>query len=233
MSSGFAISAFMPSVISSSIFSTRRANTGAEAISASNPFVGAMNMDIAGGQMLNVAKGVSTIAKESKSSFASGITSAEESIKALSKSGKVLNGIGKVLSFTADNINPIICATGAVKVLTAEDKTNAAIQEGLALGTMFACEAGAKKLFGLPKFEKVNGQKVAIKRDPLLRKNPFLEKQSEALKDFCETTKICNKSIKWIPGTLKGIGFACASIAGYKLGLALADKVVGLPNSTV
>ncbi len=232
MSSGLAISAFMPSVISSGIFSTRRVNTSAEAISASNPLVGVMNMDIAGGQMLNVAKGVSTIAKESKSSLASGIASAEESIKALSKSGKVMNGISKVLSFTADNINPIICATGAARVITAKDKKDEALHQGTALGTMFTFEAGTKRLLGLPKFDNVDGKRVAIKRDALLTKNPFLEKQADALKDYCETTKIFNKSIKWLPGALKGVAFACSSIAGYQLGYALADKLAATENST-
>ena len=58
--SGLAISAFLPSITSGGIFSTRRASSAAN---ANNPFVGVMNADIAGGQALNVAKGVSNIAK--------------------------------------------------------------------------------------------------------------------------------------------------------------------------
>lgn len=263
MSSGLAISAFMPSVISSGIFSTRRANSGAEALSASNPFVGAMNMDIAGGQILNAAKGVSTIAKESKSGIASGIASAEESIKALSKGDKFLNGVGKVLNFTADNINPIICATGAVKVLTADDKEDALIHEGAGLGVMFAAENTHKLLFGNTKmktfnpakmeiakdglyeisngakkliakegsYKMLNSNRVAIENKGLLENNPFYKKQVDALKDYCATKKICNKSLNFVPGAIKGLSFAAASIFGYKLGMAIADKLSSKENA--
>ena len=225
MTSGIAISAFMPSIVSSSIFSSRRVNTGADALAASNPIVGAMNMDIAGGQILNAAKGVSTIARESASSLAADIKSAEESIKALSKGDKFLKGVGNVLNFTADHVNPIICATGAVKVLTADNKEDALIQEGLGLGTMFASEALAKRVLDMPEFKNIDGKHIAVKRTNSFKMNPFIEKQAEAFKDYCETKKICNKSIKFVPGMLKGMGFVAASIGGYKLGSAMADKI--------
>ena len=83
--SGLAISAFLPSITSGGIFSTRRA---ASAANANNPFVGAMNADIAGGQALNVAKGVSNIAKYSNNTLSADIISAEESIKNLAKTDK-------------------------------------------------------------------------------------------------------------------------------------------------
>ena len=256
MTSGLAI---MPLVFSNGTFCTRRTQSGADALTAGNPYVGAMNMNIAGGQILKAAEGVTSIAKESKNTLASSITSAEESIKALSKGDKVLSGIGKVMSFTADHINPLICATGAVKVLTSDDKTDSAIREGLALSTMFASEAAAKKLIGMPKtskfnpdtmkvendglYELLNGEKhlvakdgkykiidnnkVLITKDGLYKNNPFIDKQVSALNDYCETTKLCNKSLKFVPGMLKGLGFVCASIAGYKLGMAVADQIIG------
>lgn len=255
MTSGLAI---MPLVFSNGVFSTRRTQSGTDALSAGNPFVGAMNMNIAGGQVLKAAEAVSDIAKESNNALAAGITSAEQSIRALSKTDKVLSGAGKVLNFTAEHINPLICATGAVKVLTSEDKKDAAIREGLGLGTMFVAEAAAKSVIGMPKTTKfdpntmqitskglqklANGAseliaeegkykildncKVVISRDGLYKSNPFLEKQASAIKAYCETTKIFNKSLQFLPGMLKGIGFVCASIGGYKLGMAIADKVL-------
>lgn len=257
MTSGLAIVS-LPSVISSTIFSTRRANSGAEAISASNPLVGVMNMDIAGGQILNAAKGVSNIAKESATSLASGIASAEESIRALSKGDKVVGGIAKVLNYTADNINPIICATSGIKVLTSKDKKDETIKEGIALGLMFTSENVAKKLLGIAKtskfdpksmvetekgvFELKNGdkkliaekgkyqiidnKKIVINRDSLLASNPFVEKQAKVFKDYCETAKICNKSLKFLPGMLKGIGFAGTSILSFKVGRAAAEAIL-------
>lgn len=255
MSAGLAISAFMPSITSSGIFSSRRANKGLDAMN-SNPFVGAMNLDIAGGQVLNAAKGATGIAKEYKNSVAQGIVSAEESIKNLAKEGKVLKGFGKVLSFTADNINPIICATGAIKVACAKDKTDAALEEGCALGTMFAFEGGAKAILGMPKSMKfnkdtmeiaadgiyktidgkrelvakageykLNGDKLTVARKGLYKKNVFAEKQVNAFKDFCATKTLFGKSIKFVPGVAKGLCFVGASISGYALGNS-ASKII-------
>ena len=162
--SGLAISAFLPSVTSGGIFSTRRASSAAN---SNNPFIGAMNADIAGGQALNVAKGVSNIAKYSNNTLSADIISAEESIKNLAKTDKVIGGISKVLNFTADNINPIICATGAVKVACADKDKRAetAIEEGSALGMMFACERGAKAFLGIPKNMKYDPKTMNIKLD--------------------------------------------------------------------
>ena len=222
MSSGLAITSFMPSVVSSSIFSSRRANSGADALTQSNPFVAAMNMDIAGGQILNAAKGVSAIAKESNNALAAGFTSAEESIKALTKSDKILNGFGKVLNFTSNYINPLITATGAIKVITADDKKEAAIRETLGLGPMFAAEAAAKRFIGMPVIKKIDGKRIAVAREGLYKKNPFAAKQAAAFKDYCNTKTFFNKSLKFLPGMLKGLGFVCASICGYKLGTEVA-----------
>lgn len=230
-----------------------------EALAENNPFVAAMNMDIAGAQVLKAGSGISEITKANNAAIATDIKSAEESIKALSKGNKVVKGIGKVLSYTADHINPIICATGAVKVVTADDKKEAAINEGCGLGTMFASEAAAKRIIGMPivnKFDNknmsvekdgvykisngdkkliakdgqykiLNGKKLIIERKGLYKNNPFLDKQASALKDYCETTKVLGKSMKFVPGMLKGLGFACASIGGYKAGLSVADNITG------
>ena len=258
MSSGFAITAYMPSIISSGIFSTRRANSSFDAISNNNPFVGAMNLDIAAGQVTNAAKGIADIAKEQKNSIYNGVISAEKMIKTAQSSNKFLNGIGKVINYTADHINPIIVATGALKVATAKDKDEALIQEGIALPTMFLFEAGAKKLIVMPINKKynpktmeitkeglyqiidgkkeliakngtykiLNNKKVSISREGIYKSNPFLKSQSKAIKDFCETKKIMNKSLKSLPGIMKGTAFVCASIAGYKLGSIIADSLI-------
>ena len=91
MSLGLTISAFMPSITSSGIFSSRRANNGANAMASNNPFVGLMNFDIAGGQILNAAKGVSNIARESKNSLATNIISAEVLASKLTYSAPIIH----------------------------------------------------------------------------------------------------------------------------------------------
>ena len=35
-----------------------------------------------------------------------------------------------------------------------------------------------------------------------------------------------NKSLKSIPGIMKGTAFVCASIAGYKLGSIIAEEII-------
>lgn len=258
MSSGLAVSLSMPSAIYGTIFSTRRANSGSEALCNSNPAVAAMNLDIASGQILNAAKDTSSIIKGSATTLAENITSAEESIKALSKSDKTIKGIAKVVNFTADNINPLICATSGLKVLTSDEKEKDAVKESIALGTMFASEAAAKKVLGIAektKFDKNNmieneegifnikngekkliaskgkyqildNKKLVIEHDSILNSNPFFQKQTKAINDFCQTTKVCNKSLKFLPGLFKGIAFALASIFGFKLGSTASEYVI-------
>ena len=209
--SGLAISAFLPSVTSGGIFSTRRASSAAN---SNNPFIGAMNADIAGGQALNVAKGVSNIAKYSNNTLSADIISAEESIKNLAKTDKVIGGISKVLNFTADNINPIICATGVAKVAFSDKKEETFIEEGTALGVMFGFEALGKRFIGIPKNMKydpktmsvkldgiyktvdgkeeliaktgeykLNGKQLVVEREGLYKKVPFLEKATRMFKE--------------------------------------------------
>lgn len=218
MSAGLA--AISP-ITSSFIFSTRRANNGVEAINASNPLVGAMNLDIAGGQITNAAKGVADIARESKNAIATEIISAEKSIKALGKADKFMRGCGKVLQFTADNINPLICATGVVKVACSDNKVDEGITEGAAIGTMLGVsEPMAKRILGLGKH-----------KEGLYKKNPFLAKQADVVKDYCETTKLFNKvSLKALPGIGKGLGFVAASIGGYQLGHKIGTEIVEYKN---
>ena len=228
MTSGLTISSFMPSIVSSGIFSSRRADKGIDALASNNPFVSAMNFDIATGQVANAAKGVANIARESSNSVASGIVSAEEAIKNLSKTDKFLNGVSKVVNFTADHINPLIVATGAAKVICSDDKAEAFSIEALALGAMFGSEALAKRFIGMPILEKdsVTGKKVARKREGWYKDSSFLTKQVNALKDYCATKRLFNKSLKFLPGAIKGIAFVTASIGGYSVGLSAADYIL-------
>lgn len=165
--SGLAISAFVPSITSSGIFSTRRAT---KAVDSNNPFVGAMNADIAAGQALNVARGVSNIAKCSNNTLSTDIVSAEKSIKNLAKTDKIIGGVGKVLSYTADHINPIICATGVAKVAFSDKKEETAVEEGCALGVMFGAERVTKEVLGMPKNKKYNPETMEIKFDGIYEK---------------------------------------------------------------
>ena len=213
------IALFAPVVASNAIFSARRASRGVDAMEE-NPVLGTMNMAIAGAQVLKGVNAVYEIAKVSDAELSGAMKSAADLIKKASDSSKVLKFAGKSIKFIADNINPIICVAGGVKVLGSENKLETGVTEASALGTMFLFENLYKEAMGMPK----NGKAVK----GAYRNNPFLAKQADALKDLCETKKLFNSvSLKALPGALKGLGFVFASIAGYKLGTAIANRCIG------
>lgn len=224
MAIGFAITGITKNVV----FSTRRAD---RARNADNIAVSLGNADIASGQIKNAIGGVETLAKESKTSLATGFKGAQAAIKAMSASNPLLEGASKVIGFTAENINPVITAVGGIKVLCADDKESELINEGLGLATMFAFEGAAKNILEMEKVEKdVLGNKISKKRTAFYKSNPFLKVQSEkiekAITDYCETKQLFNKiSLKHAPGIAKGLLFVGASITGYKLGNTIGKKI--------
>ncbi len=221
------IALFAPAIASNAVFSFRRASKGVDAIEE-NPIYGMMNMDLAAGQTLKAAKATSDMVQVSDKAAGETFKSAEQAIKNMANEGKFLKGVGKVVQFTADNINPIICATSGVKVLYSDDKADALARESLALTTMFTAESAAKKFLGMPLTKKIDGKKVTVARDSLYCQNPFLKEQASAIKDYCATKKLFNKiSLKPVPGMLKGLAFVMASITGYQLGSNIADKLLG------
>ena len=206
-----------PIAASNAVFSVRRASRGVDAIDE-NPLYGAMNLDIAAGQTLKGTRAASALAVAADPSLAKATEGAAESIKNLSRTSKVFNGLGKIVKFTANNINPIICVTSGAKVLGSDDKLDTAARETLALSAMFSAEALAKKAIGMPYVEK--GETKA--------RNAYFEKQISAIEDFCSTRKLFNKySLKYAPGIGKGLFFVGASIAGYKLGSLLGNYLLG------
>ena len=219
--------AMIPSFVSGTIFPSRRIKSGVDSINQ-NPIVGAMNFDIAGGQILNSCRNSVLVAKEATNALAHNIMSAEEAIKKTAESSKCLSIAGKVLGFTADHINPIIGATGAVKVLCADDKTNEAIHQALAIGTMLGCEEATKNLVGIAKVEKdkTTGQRVIKERPALYKKCKKLDDVVTKTVKYCEENKLFNKvPLKHAPGAIKGLLFVGASIGGYQLGDSVAEAI--------
>lgn len=212
---------FTPMVASNAIFSARRASRGVDAIDE-NPAYALANIDIAGAQILKGGRAAKALALATGPSLASETQSAAETIKNSSKLSKLANGASKVLNFTADHINPVICVASGIKVLGSDDKVDTAARESLALTTMFTAEAAAKDFIGMPFIEKINGKNIAKEREASFKKL-FSEKQLGAIQDFCLTKKYC----KYLPGALKGLFFVGASIGGYKLGEHLGDTILG------
>ena len=225
MAAGLAITGITKDLV----FSTRRAD---RAISSDNVAVSIGNADVAAGQVKNAIDGVKELSKASNTGCFTNFQGAENAIKMASEGSDFMKGLGKVVNFTADHINPVITAIGGVKVLCAEDKKEALIDEGCALGTMFAFEGIAKNTLEMAKKVKdpVTKQVTMVKRNALYKKNPFLKAQSEkiekAIVDYCDTKKLFDTiSLKHAPGIIKGLLFVGASIAGYNLGLYIGKKI--------
>lgn len=131
--------------------------------------------------------------------FVNGLNTAAES-------EKVLRGLGKTVNFFAKNINPLICVTSGVKVMTAEDKHSTLIQETAALSAMFAGEAWMKD--NLSKVAEIKG----------------IDKIAEKVMAFSKTFKGGGV----IPAAIKGTAFVIGSCTAYnmgsKFGHLLTDK---------
>ena len=215
------VALFSPIIASNAIFSARRASRGVDSME-DNPLFGMANLDIAAGQILKGSRAAKSIAIATDPALGETSQSASEAIKNMSKTNKLLKGAGKVLNFTAENINPIIVAAGGLKVLGADDKIDEAGRESTKLGCMFAAEALAKKCIGMPYTTKSNG-KVQVHDREALYKKLFSSEQQEAIAEFVKT----KKNVKYLAGGMKGLAFAGASIAGYQLGEIISDAILG------
>lgn len=128
----------------------------------------------------------------------------------LAKQSKVLDYTGKAVKWATKNVNPLICASGVVKVAVSDDKVGTAITETGALAGMFAGE-GLMKLY-LPKVFNENNMTTAAKT---LGKAKFLEPVSKFILKSGNSSKLA--------AILKGITFVCGSITSYSLGKKLSE----------
>ena len=225
MSLGFAISSFVPSIVSKGIFAPRRID---KASKASNPIVSIGNVGVADAQIVKAGEGVVEIAKEGKGSIAKGIVAFDKAIGEASKSSSIFKGISDIGKIAIDNINPMITGVSLLTITTADDKKREGIEQFFALGGMFGAEGAYKAITGMSKTKRVNGKTVVEPVDGLYKKNPFLKAQVSAFKDACAA----HKALKHAPAIIKGIGFAVfASIPGFycghKIGKAVANAALG------
>ncbi len=215
-----------PIVASNAIFSLRRMDRGIEAL-AETPIYGAMNLDIAAGQTFKGCHAATQIASATSSEIAKTAQTASQTIKTVSDSSKLLRGISKVVDFTANNINPIICLTSGVKVLSSDNKVDTAADEIVKLAPMFAGEGAYKVLAGMPKYVRENGKLVSKSVDSVLYRDvKFVRNIADKFVKFCNEKVLFNKlPLTFLPGALKGIGMAVTSIACYKLGAWISKKI--------
>ena len=172
----------MSNVVSSLIFAHR--NVG----KTQNGEIG--RAPVAAAQCLNVINEVSKYNK----TVAQGTDAAVSIFTNMAKTSKAADYAVKGVSWATKHVNPMIAASGVVKVAMSDDKLSAGIKETSALATMFA------------------GEKIANMALKALAqcKNP------KVAKFFNTNTKM--------GAIIHGVLFVAASIASYALGEKLGNQ---------
>lgn len=196
------------------IFSPRRLSRGVDSMEE-NPLYATMNINLAAAQALKCARAMKEVSATGNNNYINELlTNASKNNKILANN-KVLKSVGKVVDVTSKHVNPFICATSAIKVIGSDDKLDTAARESMAISTMFAFEGAAKEILGMS--NKIKG-KPNVKFSKL-----FKSQQLGMINDY----KLVTKYLKYATPIVKGVGFALASIMGYKTGAAIANGVLG------
>lgn len=130
----------------------------------------------------------------------------------LAKQNKAFEYAGKFTQFAVNNVNPLICVSGAIKTAMAEDKVETGITEIAALSTMFAGEGFIKA-----KYDKFAASKTCKNYIAGLSKNKFFK----PVLDYLEKHKLKGKA-----GTIiKGLIFVAGSMTAYQIGKEMGHEI--------
>ncbi|MFI3299964.1 MAG: hypothetical protein R3Y28_00945 [Candidatus Gastranaerophilales bacterium] len=174
---------------------------------------------VAGCQGASVVGDVFGRIKGYDTAFCNGARSAASVFSNLAKSNKAFEYAGKAVKFGVNNVNPIICASSAYKVLKSDDKLDAGVRETSALVTMFAAEDLVKKNYEI------------VAESKQMKNLSKLVKESDNLKPIVECISK-NKLGGKIGFAVKGVALVGASIAGYNIGENIGKDVSGAVKST-
>lgn len=166
-----------------------------------------------GRSVVTVGQGVGVFKEVAKydNIFAVGAKGALDAFNTVAKNNKALEYAGKCLKFTADNVNPLICASGALKVAMSDDKVHDGIVEAVALSGMFAGEAMMKDNFNNI-FSETSFKNLAKKAS-----------DKNILKKFADSVQKSKYTGK-TAAIMKGIAFVTGSIGSYSLAQNLGEK---------
>lgn len=225
-----ALTVFLPSVISKSIFAPRRADKSFE---SNNAAAGILNAGIAVMQLSKLGDGIAAIRKESSNT----VKTISESTKDIAKTESIFKDISKATNNITKHIsiNGFIGMAALANALTADDKESALIQNAGMYGGMLAFEGAHKAICGTV---SIKGDKVDQK-EGLYRNSEYLKEKVDNFKELCtkkaetmEAVKDCGevkralaKVVKCTPSIAKGLSFAAVSIGGSALGYNLFGKV--------
>lgn len=134
----------------------------------------------------------------------------------LAKQNKAFEYAGKATQFAINNVNPLICASGAIKTAMSDDKVGTGVTEAAALSAMFAGEGMIKKYY-----DEVASSKTTKNLIQKMSENKYLKPAFE----YLEKHKLTGK----VGSVIKGLTFVGGSMSsyaiGHKLGEPIADRV--------
>ncbi len=179
-------------------------------------------------QTLGAVAGVSTLAETA------GLTKTSKGMDSLfGKADDLLkkaniNKSSKAICKSASNmVNPLLCAASAIRVMRDEDKGSALVEEGLAMGSMFAGEAVVKHLRdkAIPnaiKKSSANALQAELNSCKAAVKNINLKGFKSAL-----ASASSNKMVKVGGSILGDLALVGVSILCFDLGKKLGRKITG------
>ena len=161
-------------------------------------------------------QGVNVIREIGKLDNAAGdaIRSTTSIFSDMAKGSKILNYTGKALDFASKNVNPLICVSSGLKVISSDNKAETALTEIGALSGMFLGEGLWKRVQHSLINEKTVGS--AIEK---LSANPNAKKYLGKILN----SKFAGKYAE----LLKGLIFVTVSISSYAIGQNLGKNVAG------
>ena len=128
----------------------------------------------------------------------------------LAKENKAFDYAGKALKFASENVNPLICASGAVKTAMSDNKLETGITEVAALSAMFAGERAIKANYDkIIKSKDVQQCVKTISKSKLIK--PVVK--------YLEKHKLNGKA----GAVVKGLLFVGGSMASYSTGQKLGE----------
>lgn len=130
----------------------------------------------------------------------------------LAKQNKAFEYAGKITKFAVNNVNPLICVSGAIKTAMSDDKLQTGITETAALTTMFAGEAFCKN-----NYEKFIKSKTCQETLAKAAKNKYLKPVFE----YLEKHKLKGKAGMIV----KALTFIAASMTAYSIGHNMGDDL--------
>ncbi len=187
--------AFSP--VATFIFASRNVDKASNGDDGRAVVAGCQGINFCSDVVNNIFKYDSAVAKTARS--------AASVFSEMAKESKAFDYAGKAIKWGCNNVNPLICASGALKVLRSDDKVNSGITEAAALATMFAGENIVKG-----NYERLANSETA--------KNALkAAKDSRILKPLLKYTTEHKLNGK-IGMVTKGLALVGGSIASYDLG---------------